>query len=220
MTQAGKVAEIFSTAGEAFSKLGTLAMSLQPNSERPQDVGKWGNEEIEMLRKAVTQFGNDIEKISEQIKTKSSIQIKAALKQRALENFAVPSNKKSSLSVTGSGIASQLNKSPMKMSTVARTIGQKSKVVNVMPIMGTPQAIKRAKIDIPGNLNVLTSTQPKPVIIHQNQPVGIPAVATSQAFQMILPHTKVIPSPVAVLQSGVVQRVSDANTSGAVDVES
>lgn len=33
--------------------------------------GKWGDEEIEMLRSAVNKFGEDLKKISEIIKTKS-----------------------------------------------------------------------------------------------------------------------------------------------------
>lgn len=35
------------------------------------DSGKWGDEEIEMLRSAVHTFGEDLKKISEIIKTKS-----------------------------------------------------------------------------------------------------------------------------------------------------
>ena len=33
--------------------------------------GKWGDDEIEMLRSAVKRFGDDLKKISGQIKTKS-----------------------------------------------------------------------------------------------------------------------------------------------------
>jgi len=86
MSQAGKVAEIFSLAGETFTRLGILATSLQSSNT---DGGKWDDEEIDMLRKAIGQFGNDIEKISEKIKTKSAMQIKNTLKQKAMQNFNV-----------------------------------------------------------------------------------------------------------------------------------
>lgn len=33
--------------------------------------GKWGDEEIEMLKSAVKRFGDDLKKISGQVKTKS-----------------------------------------------------------------------------------------------------------------------------------------------------
>ena len=33
--------------------------------------GKWGDEEIEMLRSAVKRFGDDLKKISGQVKSKS-----------------------------------------------------------------------------------------------------------------------------------------------------
>ena len=33
--------------------------------------GKWGDEEIEMLKSAVKRFGEDLKKISGQVKTKS-----------------------------------------------------------------------------------------------------------------------------------------------------
>lgn len=92
MSQAIKVAEIFSVAGQAFSKLSYLAMSLQANGT--QDGGKWEDEEIEMLKKAISQFGNDIERISERIKTKSSLQIKNALKSKVTQNLTnYPINK-------------------------------------------------------------------------------------------------------------------------------
>ena len=33
--------------------------------------GKWGQEEIEMLKQSVSRFGDDLKKISEHMKTKS-----------------------------------------------------------------------------------------------------------------------------------------------------
>lgn len=42
-----------------------LVLSYSSNS------GKWGDEEIEMLRSAVKRFGEDLKKISGQVKSKS-----------------------------------------------------------------------------------------------------------------------------------------------------
>ncbi len=89
MSSANKVADIFSAAGEAFSRLGALAMELQQQPGElytpGADEGKWGDEEIEMLRQAVRRFGTDLEKISTQIKSKSVGQIRSALKQKAVQ---------------------------------------------------------------------------------------------------------------------------------------
>eukprot|EP00794_Sanderia_malayensis_P009789 gene9789-10788_t len=88
MTSANKVADIFSAAGEAFSRLGALAMELQQlggDATASHEEGKWGDEEIDMLRQAVLRFGTDLEKISTQIKSKSVGQIRAALKQKAMQ---------------------------------------------------------------------------------------------------------------------------------------
>merc|ERR1739838_386537 len=43
---------------------------------------KWTEEEIELLRKAVAEFGHDIIKIGEVVKTRSASQLKNALKRR------------------------------------------------------------------------------------------------------------------------------------------
>lgn len=99
-SSAAKVAEIFTAAGEAFSHLGELAMQLHPldgdvSSPQPTTSGKWGEEEIEMLRQSVSRFGDDLKKISEHMKTKSISQIKGALKRRVLEQ--TPKKKEASL---------------------------------------------------------------------------------------------------------------------------
>eukprot|EP00795_Rhopilema_esculentum_P006195 gene6195-11599_t len=88
MTSASKVAEIFEAAGLAFTRLGTMAMELQSlpgEGGSSNEEGKWGEEEIEMLRQAILRFGNDLQKISTQVKTKSVTQIRAALKQKAMQ---------------------------------------------------------------------------------------------------------------------------------------
>ena len=163
MTQAGKVAEIFSTAGEAFTKLGNLAMSLQSNSERSSDINKWADEEIDMLRTAISRFGSDIEKISELVKNKSANQIKTALRQKAVLNLnnvsqsitptvktdmqsSLPQQSKVPIPSTTITIPAMnaTPKSPGKAPTAARTIGQKSSMQgNVVTITGNSILILR-----------------------------------------------------------------------------
>ena len=91
MNSASKVAEIFESAGMSFSRLGAMTMELQHQHTQQQiktQAGKWGDEEIEMLRSAVLQFGNDIEKICEHMKSKSVAQIRTALKRKAVQQKA------------------------------------------------------------------------------------------------------------------------------------
>lgn len=109
-SSAAKVAEIFTAAGEAFSHLGELTMQLHPlNSEtgltspsaaNMSNSGKWGDEEIEMLRSAVKRFGDDLKKISGQVKGKSVAQIKSALKKRLHEQDNSLQNAKKSKNKT------------------------------------------------------------------------------------------------------------------------
>jgi len=101
-SSAAKVAEIFTAAGEAFSHLGELTMQLHPLSNEPgvttpsassaSNSGKWGDEEIDMLRSAVKRFGEDLKKISSQVKSKSVGQIRSALKKRLHEQDSSPQN--------------------------------------------------------------------------------------------------------------------------------
>jgi len=86
MNQAMKVAEIFSVAGDAFTKLSKLAMSLQ--STNTADNGKWEDEDVQMLKRAIAQFGNEIEKISEKIKSKSDRQTKINLKNKVTQSLS------------------------------------------------------------------------------------------------------------------------------------
>ena len=65
-----KVGEIFSAAGEAFNTLGQLTQQL-PSEGGPSGGGvggKWTEEEVEMLHKAVANFASDLSIISERIK--------------------------------------------------------------------------------------------------------------------------------------------------------
>ena len=65
-----KVGEIFSAAGEAFNTLSQLTQQL-PSEGGPGGGGvggKWTEEEVEMLHKAVATFASDLSLISERIK--------------------------------------------------------------------------------------------------------------------------------------------------------
>lgn len=90
MSSASKVGEIFTAAGAAFSKLGDLTMQLHPSAEPAPASTKWTPHEIEMLRSAVKRFGDDLDKISEIIKTRTISQIKTQLKKKAYEEAGLP----------------------------------------------------------------------------------------------------------------------------------
>ncbi|ESO96145.1 hypothetical protein LOTGIDRAFT_214697 [Lottia gigantea] len=86
MSSASKVGEIFTAAGTAFSKLGELTMQLHPTGEPSPSGGKWTDEEVDLLRSAVKQFGDDLNKISEVIKNRTISQIKNKLKRKAYDD--------------------------------------------------------------------------------------------------------------------------------------
>ncbi|XP_030837559.1 chromatin complexes subunit BAP18 [Strongylocentrotus purpuratus] len=85
MSSAGKVGEIFSAAGAAFSQLGELTMQLYPANDQTPVSGKWTDEEVDMLKNAIKQFGDDLHKISDVIKTRTVSQIRAAIKRKSLD---------------------------------------------------------------------------------------------------------------------------------------
>ncbi|XP_038049845.1 chromatin complexes subunit BAP18-like [Patiria miniata] len=88
MSSVSKVGEIFSAAGVAFSRLGELTMQLHPMAESSPTSGKWTDEEIEMLRSSIKTFGDNLQKISETIKTRTVSQIRTAMKKKAHEQAA------------------------------------------------------------------------------------------------------------------------------------
>lgn len=247
MSQASKVAEIFSTAGDAFTKLGNLAMTLQSDSEKGSVNGRWGEEEIDMLQNAVKQFGSDVEKISTKVKNKAATQAKAALKQKAMmsitsnsmgttpigislaSNFPIPSSANSTIV----GLRSQLKM--QQQTNSPRIIGQKSAIQMTIrgatPMNTTQLASKKIRID-PSALASLPQS-PLNTILRQNTPVGsagistigLPIMASGQGFQVIVPPQKTVTNAngsatVSLLPSGVIQKVSNVSTPGNVDVES
>jgi hypothetical protein len=84
MSNTNKVAEIFMHAGTAFSKLGEMVMELQKDDTLSSSSGKWTEEEIQLLKESVHRFGQDIEKISQMVRTRTAKQIKEAIKRRNL----------------------------------------------------------------------------------------------------------------------------------------
>ncbi len=87
-SSANKVGEIFTAAGTAFNKLGELTMQLHPSNDSA--VGsKWTEDEINELQSCIKQFGDDLNQISERIKTRTVSQIRTALKKKAFEDAGV-----------------------------------------------------------------------------------------------------------------------------------
>ena len=84
MTSIKDIGEIFNLAGKAFFKLGEMTMRLHQDDTKANGVGKWTDEEINILKMSVLRFGNDIEKISEVIKNRNTLKIKEAIKRRKL----------------------------------------------------------------------------------------------------------------------------------------
>uniref|UniRef100_H2Z164 Myb-like domain-containing protein n=1 Tax=Ciona savignyi TaxID=51511 RepID=H2Z164_CIOSA len=93
MSSAGKVSQIFISAGDAFTKLAELTMQINTQVEAPPGA-KWTDDEIEMLRQAVLKFGTDLNKISEVVKTRSLGQLKNAIKRKIYAEAGIPMAKK------------------------------------------------------------------------------------------------------------------------------
>ncbi|XP_042879707.1 chromatin complexes subunit BAP18-like isoform X1 [Penaeus japonicus] len=89
MNSASKVGEIFLAAGTAFNKLAELTMQLHPTAEQSPSGTKWTDEEIEMLRSSVRRFGDDLNVISQRIKSRTVTQIRTALKKKAFEDSGI-----------------------------------------------------------------------------------------------------------------------------------
>ncbi|XP_074839125.1 BPTF-associated chromatin complex component 1 [Carettochelys insculpta] len=65
-------------------------MQLHPVCDSSPAGAKWTEAEIEMLRTAVTRFGDDLHRISALIKERTVAQLKAAAKRKAYEDSGVP----------------------------------------------------------------------------------------------------------------------------------
>ncbi|XP_052782503.1 chromatin complexes subunit BAP18-like isoform X2 [Mya arenaria] len=114
MSSASKVGEIFTAAGAAFSKLGELTMQLHPSAEPTNASGKWTEQEIDALRNSVKRFGDDLNKISDVIKIRTTSQIRTQLKRKAYED---------------AGLQPPSEQSPKKQSTQQKQAQQQTVVV-------------------------------------------------------------------------------------------
>ncbi|XP_067949130.1 chromatin complexes subunit BAP18-like [Watersipora subatra] len=97
MASSKTVAEIFMAAGKAFDNLGTMTLQLHPNPDVPSN-NKWTVAEVESLHAAVTQFNSDLNKIAENMKSRTVSQVKQKMKDELLsstgDDAEEPANKK------------------------------------------------------------------------------------------------------------------------------
>ncbi|XP_002737655.1 BPTF-associated chromatin complex component 1-like [Saccoglossus kowalevskii] len=142
MSSAAKVGEIFSAAGSAFTKLGELTMQLHPAADQSPSSGKWTEQEIDMLRDSIQKFGEDLNKISEIIKTRTIAQIKAALKNKAYEE--AKSKKSPSKSTPVTTVAAQ---------SVGKRLQSDTSTTDDEPPMKKPKSSAEV------TLNMLNSTE-------------------------------------------------------------
>ncbi|RWS24338.1 chromatin complexes subunit BAP18-like isoform X4 [Leptotrombidium deliense] len=82
MSVANNVGDIFAAAGMAFTKLGELTMHLQAKQEINSAGQKWDEADVEMLRSAIKKFGEDLNRISDNIKRKTVTQLKTGVKRK------------------------------------------------------------------------------------------------------------------------------------------
>ncbi|XP_076453940.1 BPTF-associated chromatin complex component 1-like isoform X3 [Babylonia areolata] len=65
-------------------------MQLHPTTEQSTSGGKWTDQEIDMLRASVKKFGEDLNRLSEIIKSRTVSQIRSQLKRKAYEDAGLP----------------------------------------------------------------------------------------------------------------------------------
>ncbi|RWS14374.1 chromatin complexes subunit BAP18-like isoform X4 [Dinothrombium tinctorium] len=108
----GNVGDIFIAAGIAFTKLGELTMHLQTKQEMNASGQKWDETDVEMLRSAVKTFGEELNRISENIKRKTVSQLKTGIKRKTFEesNNSVSAKKPVITSVSSTVVKSPISK--------------------------------------------------------------------------------------------------------------
>ncbi|XP_065178167.1 uncharacterized protein LOC135808857 isoform X2 [Sycon ciliatum] len=96
------VAEILSTAGNAFGRLSTMVMELQPEEELMSSTSgtRWTDAEVKRLHAAIAMFNNDLSKISNAVKTRSIAQVKAKMKKDSEKNSQTKSTSSTSDTVS------------------------------------------------------------------------------------------------------------------------
>ena len=129
-SSATRVGEIFTAAGIAFTKLGELSMTLHETEEAASaTTGRWDAEDIQTLRMAVKRFGEDLNKISENIKNKTIAQIKTGIKRKAIDDNSKGPNP---LGSPPTNAAKKLVTSPALTPTASVTV-KAPKIVNKSP---------------------------------------------------------------------------------------
>ncbi|KAJ8031306.1 Chromatin complexes subunit BAP18 [Holothuria leucospilota] len=180
MSSAAKVGEIFAAAGEAFSRLGELTMQLHPLNEPSPNSGKWSDEELQTLRTAVKRFGDDLNKISDMVKTRTVSQIRAAIRRKNYEQLdksaqkrakpaqPVPENPPTTGPVPVSLAQSTVEEPPMKRQKQEISLNMLNSVGNpadsLVDIEGLEESnpVKKLEFDMPesptaGDLQIVTS---------------------------------------------------------------
>merc|ERR1711974_556256 len=91
MNNTGKVGEIFHAAGTAFTTLGDLTSDLKGSKDKtaPGSGSKWTDAELDALHKAVHNFANDLNEISQTIKNRTVSQIQGALERKAFAEAGI-----------------------------------------------------------------------------------------------------------------------------------
>lgn len=133
-SSATRVGEIFTAAGIAFTKLGELSMTLHETEESTAGTtGRWDAEDIQMLRMAVKRFGEDLNKISDNIKNKTIAQIKTGIKRKAIEDNSKTSN---AMPSPPTNATKKLVTSPTATPTASVTV-KAPKIVNKTPLINS-----------------------------------------------------------------------------------
>jgi len=93
MTTSASVGDIFKSAGVAFHQLGELTKSLHNQDESQSSNSKWTQTEVDLLRRAVRRFSEDLVVITRHVRTRTEQQMKTSLKRKAYEEAGIPSDK-------------------------------------------------------------------------------------------------------------------------------
>lgn len=150
MSSASKVGEIFAAAGTAFSKLGELTMQLHPSSEPAPSSGKWTDNEIEMLQTSVKKFGEDLNGISEIIKSRTVSQIKSTMKRKSYEEAGLSPPAEEKVSKKSGIPAQRLQQSLVGIAHASGARPQAKKTKTTSDVTLSALNMPEADVDIEG----------------------------------------------------------------------
>ncbi|PAV69009.1 hypothetical protein WR25_13917 isoform B [Diploscapter pachys] len=148
---AGKVAEVFLTAGHAFQKLGDL--TLQLHAANDTDESKWSEYEVDKLKDALSQFASELDQISESVQARTTKHIRTDIKRRHMFGDETQLAKKAYNPIPVADSASSLptaatSKRIITTANRAQTLNQQRQVIapkrvtstqspNLVPVRGT-----------------------------------------------------------------------------------